>query len=721
MKSVIAILCLVSAAPVLAVPLERPAPPPVKPVTEDYFGTRITDNYRYMEDSADPVFSQWIRAEGRYARSFFDSIAPRAELAKRVSAFGGSFGFVNSYQSYGGRDFWLERAPGSDNFDLMVQDSAGKRKLVDVEALRAKHGGKPAAINYYAASPDGSKVAVGISEGGSEKAAMSVFDVKTGAAIAGPLDRIQFGPPSWSDDGKLILTNRLAQLGPKDPPSKRYVNSTGIVWDLHNAPRPVTGGEASTSVIKVDPVQFSLPASIPGSPVYLAAVINGVQNELEFWTAPKSQELTVATPWKPLVTRADDVTSAQVRGDTIYLLTHHDAPTFKVLSLKVGQPLSSAREAVPSEPGRLIEAITAASDGLYVVAREGLYSRLFRLTDAGAVEPIQLPAKGSIDPTNVFADPRKPGVSFLFDNWTMPPAMLAYDPATGQFADRKLGIVPASYDAAAFRALDLDAPAKDGTKVPFSVIARAKASGPQPMLIMAYGSYGISNFPYFSSRSMAVLNEGISYGVCHVRGGGELGEQWRVGGKDAAKPNTWRDLIACAEKAVADKLTTPRQLFIIGGSAGGIPMGMAPVERPDLFAGVIDQVPMASALRAEFQTNGPANIPEFGTIKTEDGFRNLLAMDGYQHLRDGVVYPPVLITTGLNDPRVDSWQPAKLAARMIAANPNNVVVLRVDEEAGHGIGSTKSQTDELYADIIAFINWRLGKPGWSPAGSGTQH
>jgi prolyl oligopeptidase len=238
---------------------------------------------------------------------------------------------------------------------------------------------------------------------------------------------------------------------------------------------------------------------------------------------------------------------------------------------------------------------------------------------------------------------------------------------------------------------------------------------------MAYGSYGISNFPYFSSRSMAVLNEGISYGVCHVRGGGELGEQWRVGGKDAAKPNTWRDLIACAEKAVADKLTTPRQLFIIGGSAGGIPMGMAPVERPDLFAGVIDQVPMASALRAEFQTNGPANIPEFGTIKTEDGFRNLLAMDGYQHLRDGVVYPPVLITTGLNDPRVDSWQPAKLAARMLAANPNNVVVLRVDEEAGHGIGSTKSQTDELYADIIAFINWRLGKPGWSPAGSGTRH
>ena len=129
---------------------------------------------------------------------------------------------------------------------------------------------------------------------------------------------------------------------------------------------------------------------------------------------------------------------------------------------------------------------------------------------------------------------------------------------------------------------------------------------------------------------------------------------------------------------------------------------------------MIDQVPMASALRAEFQTNGPANIPEFGTIKTEEGFRNLLAMDGYQQLKEGAAYPPVLITTGLNDPRVNSWQPAKLAARMQAANPSNTVLLRVDEEAGHGIGSTKTQADQLYADMIAFINWRLGKPGWTP-------
>lgn len=706
---------LMAAFPAIAAPPAPPAAPPVQPVTEDYFGTKITDNYRYMEDPKNRTANDWIRAEGRYTHALFDSIPNRAAVAKQVADASSSFGFINTFQSYGGRDFWLERVPGSDNYDLIVRDAAGKRKLVDLAALRAKNGGKTYAINYYAASPDGSKVAVGISEGGSELALMTVLDAQTGATVAGPLERMQFGSPSWSDDGKLIFTNQLAQLKPGEADSDRYLNSTGVVWDMKNPPVALLGGSAPNSVVKVDAAQFSLPLSQATSPVYDALVINGVQNEVEVWTAPKNGVPREATPWKKLLTRSDNVTNFTSRGDTLYLLSHQDAPTFKVLALKAGQPLSESKVIVPADPNRLVEAIAAASDGLYVVAREGLYSRLFRVGDDGKMQLIALPAKGSIDAANVFSDPRKPGVSFLFENWTMPPAELSYDPTTGNFTDRKLGLVPASYKPAAYSVSDLSATAKDGVKVPFSVIRPASASGPQPMLIMAYGSYGISNFPFFSPRVTTVVDNGISYAVCHVRGGGELGEQWRLGGKDASKPNTWRDLIACAETAVAQGLTTPKQLFIIGGSAGGIPMGMASVERPDLFAGVIDEVPMASAIRAEFQPNGPANIPEFGTIQDEKGFRNLLAMDGYQHIKDGVAYPPVLITTGLNDPRVGSWQPEKLAARMQAANPQNVALLRVDEDGGHGIGSTRTQADDLYADIITFIKWRLGAEGWSPA------
>jgi len=199
-----------------------------------------------------------------------------------------------------------------------------------------------------------------------------------------------------------------------------------------------------------------------------------------------------------------------------------------------------------------------------------------------------------------------------------------------------------------------------------------------------------------------------------VRGGGELGDAWRLGGKDASKPNTWRDLIACAEDLIARKITTKDKLFIIGGSAGGITMGRAMTERPDLFAGVIDQVPAANTLRAEFSPNGPPNIPEFGTVTNEIGFKNLLEMDSVQHVKDGTRYPAVLITTGLNDPRVAPWEPAKFAARLEASGTPNPVLLRIDEEAGHGIGSTKTQRDDEFADIAAFIFWRADRPGWRP-------
>src|SRR5690348_7904265 len=227
---------LMIAFPTVAAPPTPPAAPPVQPVTEDYFGTKVTDNYRYMEDPKNQVANDWIRAEGHYTRALLDSIPGRAAVAKQIAGASGSFGFINTFQSYGGRDFWLERVPGSDNYDLMVRDSAGKRKLVDLEALRAKNGGKSYAVNYYAASPDGSKVAVGISEGGSELALMTVLDAKTGATIAGPVERMQFGPPSWSDDGKLILSNQLAQMKPGQPDSERYLNTAAVVWDMKNPP-----------------------------------------------------------------------------------------------------------------------------------------------------------------------------------------------------------------------------------------------------------------------------------------------------------------------------------------------------------------------------------------------------------------------------------------------------------------------------------------------------
>jgi prolyl oligopeptidase len=434
--------------------------------------------------------------------------------------------------------------------------------------------------------------------------------------------------------------------------------------------------------------------------------INGVQNEMVMYLAPLAQVSDPKVQWAPFVGRADDVNSFDMRGDEIFLLSHKNAPTFQVLRVKAGAPLSSAQILVPADPRRVIDSIHAASDALYVLEREGAYSHLIRVAAGTSnAEEIPLPFKGHVG--EAFTDPRQSGIVISLESFVVPPTFFGYEPGAKSFTDLKLGVKP-PFDAQRYTVSDLEARAHDGTMVPLSLVQPRGAKGPQVTLIQAYGSYGISQLADFSPRSVSFLEAGGTYASCHVRGGGELGEAWRLGGKDALKPNTWRDLIACGEELIRRGVTTRDRLFIFGGSAGGITMGRALTERPDLFAGVIDSVPAANTLRAEFSPNGPPNIPEFGSVKTKEGFKNLYAMDTLQHVKKGVQYPAVLITTGLNDPRVSPWEPAKLAAALQASGTAKPVLLRIEEEAGHGIGSTKTQNDKLYADMYAFVFWRAG-------------
>ena len=713
MKKLVALVCgTIAFAPVLAASLPgQPPVPPAKPVTETMFGQKVTDRYRYFEQQG-PVVTDWLKAEGRFTRSYFDAMPQHADILQRLSAMTGSWDVVNSItRSAGGRTFYEQRAAGSDNFDLMVRDANGTvRKLVDVSAIRAANGNEPFAINYFAPSNGGTKVAVGISQGGSEDADLWVYDVGTGAKIAGPLPKAQVGVIGWMPDDGALFTNLLQTLKPGQPSAEKYNNSREYYWDLKGSPVAILGAGVSTAV-PLEPQEGPIVFTTPGSDFALAANINGVQNEIALWTAPIAAAVRPDAPWQKLVDRADDVTNVAVAGNRIFLLSHKNAPTFKILALDAGQPLSAAREVVGARPDRLLESMQAAADGLYVRARRGVYSEVFKIPlGGGQEEAIALPFKGSVNALS--ADPRFPGADLVVDSWAVPPKALAYTPGKG-FTDLGMGRPPVGFGPAQFETLDLKATAKDGVAVPFELVTAKGAQHPRPVLLAAYGSYGLSQFPAFGTRTMATVPNGIDYAVCHVRGGGELGEAWRLGGKDANKPNTWRDLIACGEELTARGYTRKDLLFIFGGSAGGITMGRAMEERPDLFAGVLDLVPGANATRSEFSPGGPENIPEFGTVKDRQGFKNLLAMDSVLNVKPGVQYPPIMITTGLNDPRVASWEPAKLAATLRTAGPTEPVLLRVDEKAGHGIGSTKTQNDELYADVVTFVLSRAG--GAAPA------
>lgn len=688
----------------------RPTLAPVKPVTETLWGKQVTDNYRYME-ALDASTVAWMKAQGAYTRAVLDAIPPRAALEARIAAFTGSFGFTQNYASFGGRAFYEERAPGSDNFDLVVRDKAGKRKVVDVAALRASHGGKPYAINYFLASPDGSKVAAAISQGGSEAASIFVYDTATGNQLTGPLDRADLGLITWSDDSSRLYVSRLKKLAPGESGVEKYRDAALVSWDLKSEPVALFGSRAGRGP-SFSPDELPALALWPGTPMAAAISLNGVQNEQALWLAPVAQLNDPNVKWTPLVTRADEVTSADAVGDTLFLLSHKNAPTFQVLGVRAGQPLAAARVVLPAQKDRVIDSIHAASDALYVLARHGAYSLLLRLPHGSAeIEQIALPFKGHI--AEAFTDPRRPGITIDLASFAVPPTTLAYDPATKRFIDLKLGVTP-HYESGRYEITDLEARAEDGVMVPNTLVRPKGAKGPQIVLIQAYGSYGISQLADFSPRVVSFLEAGGTFASCHVRGGGELGDAWRLAGKDANKPHTWRDLIACAEDLIARGYAMKEKLFITGSSAGGITMGRALTERPDLFAGVIAAVPGTNTLRSEFAPSGPTNIPEFGTLTTEQGFKNLYEMDTVQHLRPGVQYPPVLITTGLNDPRVSPWEPGKLTAALQASGTVRPILLRIDAEAGHGMGSTKSQNDALYADMWAFVFWRAGLPDWQP-------
>ena len=325
---------------------------------------------------------------------------------------------------------------------------------------------------------------------------------------------------------------------------------------------------------------------------------------------------------------------------------------------------------------------------MYVSTLDGGVERLLRVQYQANPQPelIKLPLESS---AFVVTDPRVPGGMLAMTSWTRGFREYQYDPATKQVSDTKLQPVGPYDNPEIIESLEVKAKSYDGTLVPLSIIYRKdiKLDGSNPTQLYGYGGYATTLSPHFDPKNLAWFeNGGGIYAVCHARGGGEYGEDWHLAGKMGTKPNTWKDFIACAQYLIDNKYTSPAHLAGEGVSAGGILIGRAITERPDLFAAAIDSVGLSDTLRSETTQNGETNIPEFGTTKTDEGFKALYAMSSYDHVENGSAYPAVLFETGMNDPRVDPWQVGKMAARLEAATSSGKpVLLRVDYAGGHGM------------------------------------
>jgi prolyl oligopeptidase len=706
-------LCCTAAAPA-----HGSAPPPLFAAgntTDTYFGTTVADPYRALEEVKNPQVQAWMKAQGEFARARLDAIPGRAELLKRLQMYDAVAARVASVERRPGELYFYERRGVTDDqFKLYVRRGlqGQERLLVDPEQLYNLTG-TPHAINWFVPSFTGRYVAYGLSAGGSEDASLFVMDATTGKRVLGPVARAQYGGVAWLEDDSGLFFIRLQEMKPGMAPVERFQNVRSVFLRLDGeADRAPVAMDSTDPALGVNPAQDSpYVTPIYGTRWAAGYVHHGTDRELSLYIAPLADAMAGKAQWRRLLAQADAVTAAEFAGERLFALTHKDAARFRLLEGSVERGVQGARELIAQGSGVLTGMVRAA-DALYVTRRDGAVTRVLRLPlpAAAPVQTLKLPVEGSATFGGV--DFRLPGALLTLQSWTRGAQIYLAEGA--RVTNTRL------QPAGKFDALDgyvsteVLVPSHDGARVPLSIVHKKglKLDGSNPTLLWGYASYGYTEEPWFSAWRLAWLERGGVFAVANPRGSGAFGQEWYKGGFQQTKPNTWKDFIATAEYLVAQKYTRPARLGIWGGSAGGILIGRAMTERPDLFAAAIPAVGALDMVRAEFESTGPANIPEFGTHKTEPGFRALLAMSTYHQIKDGVRYPAVLLTHGVNDPRVEVWQSTKTAARLqavAAAVPDSrPVLLRLDWQAGHGVGDTKAQWQAERADVLAFLLWQFG-------------
>lgn len=687
---------------------------PVREVSDEYFGQKIVDPYRWMEDTKSQEMVAWMKAQAEYTRGYLDRLPMRQELLTRISKLNDAGIQVYGVQRRGDLYFYYRLAPGENDAKLYVRDGLNGKERLLVDPEKISGPGKRYSISDFNASFDGQYVCYTVSLGGSENGEMRVIETASGKDMGERIDRARFGAGAWLPDGKSFLYNRLQKLADGAPATELYQKSRVYLHTLGANPDADTlvFGYGVNPNIKLapEPLPFAL---VPRGSKYVFAIVNsGVSPNSEYYYAPLEALSQSPIPWRRIATLDDEISDFTVHGDDLYLTTYKNTPRFKVIRTNLTNPdLTKATTVVPPSQA-VVTGISAARDALYVQTLDGGLSRVWRVDyRTNAAQPLKLPYDGSA--FVAAANQETEGLLYSLTSWTKSPAFFQYDPKTGLSTDTKIA-PPIPVDMSNIETTNVKVKAADGVMIPLVILHKKglKRDGTNPTLLDGYGAYGYENTsPFFYPPILAWLERGGMLAFAGVRGGGEYGEEWHLMGKGKTKPNTWKDFIACAEYLIKEKYTSPAHLAGEGGSAGGILIGNSIVERPDLFGAAIDQVGLNNALRAETTSNGVPNIPEFGSTKTEEGFKALLAMDAYSKVKKGVKYPAVMLTTGINDPRVEPWMSAKMAARLQAATASGKpILLRVDYDAGHGFGSTKQQRSELLADEYAFLFQQLGTP-----------
>lgn len=706
--------------------MDMPPPPALMPqaVVETHHGIEVVDPYRHLEDMADPAVQAWARCQADHAAAVLAAIPGRDQLRSQIDEIASRASpAVGSIERLAdGRYVFFKQPPDANVAIVFMRDPAGhEHVIVDPASLPQPASGGHVAVGFFCVSPDGSRLLYGAAASGTEEEMLHVRDLATGHDLGFTADRLEtvYAKPSWLPDSRSFTFSRRRAMEPGAAPNATYRFTQAFLCTLGTEGEPdretfVFGHGAAGSPV-MEPMDFPAVIVPSGSPWVIGQVTHGDEADISLWTMPRADLGKSTAKWRPVCTKHDLVTDFAVIGDAVYLVTAKDAPRFKVIRTTLPNPdLATAETIVPTSQA-VVSGVAAAADALYVGVTHGPSRGILRVPYDRPLDatPIAMPADEP-SASIAAADASMTGILVRGGSWIRTGRMHAFDPATATLSDTSL--VP--FDAPeGLVATEVLVESHDGVRVPLSIIHREdlRRDGCNPTILSGYGAYGHSMPMQFTTTNLAWLKRGGIMAVAHVRGGGTFGKAWHHAGRKATKPNTWKDFLACAEYLVREGYTSKSHLAARGGSAGGILIGRAITERPDLFVAAHIAVGCTDMVRFETTRNGPPNVPEFGSLADPDEFRALLTMSTLHHIVGGTSYPAVIFTHGINDPRVEPWQSFKAAARFQAATTSGrPVLLRIDNEAGHGIGSTRSQRHAEIADVQAFFLWQTGDPEFQP-------
>lgn len=697
------------------------SPAPSQPVTEQLHGISISDPYRNLEDMKDPATRAWLKSQGAAAAAQLAGIEGRDALIERIGDLrkAAATSIHSVLRMPGNRVYYMRRLPGENQYKLVLRSAGVERVLVDPQSMGGASA-VPHAINYYRPSWDGRRLAFGVSAGGSEDAALQVMDVASGRALGAPIPHVPLSQLHWTPDSRQISFTRVRDLPPGAPDTETYLDATVFLLDIAahtrgdaQAMRPLFGPLVNPE-LKLDRLDFGEVIFAPGSRYMLARTTDTTIPEGRLFVAPlpaDSRAARRAIAWRAVSRAEDKITHARMRGGTLYVRSYAAASRGHILAMPLARPvLGEAREVVPEPARGVLESFTLTRHGIVTEVREGFNMRPVRHAAGDPPAGMDMaPQKAGVlqfteDAAAAYDDPW-----VMHRSWTMPDRLLALKAGTVVDTGILSGAVPPhTPDIVVTEAM---VPSHDGVKVPAVILHRKGLvlDGSHPALLVGYGAYGLTINAGYDPRRLAWLEQGGVLAYANVRGSGAFGDAWHRAGFKDTKPNTWKDGLAVAHHLVDQGYTSPGKLGIWGTSAGGIFVGRAVTTEPALFAAAIFDVGLMDSVRAELSANGATNTSEFGSMRNAQDLPAMLAMSTYHQIKDGTAYPAVMLVHGLNDPRVDVWHSAKAAARLQAASSSGrPILLRLDEQAGHGIGSTASQGDTKLADIYSFLLWQAG-------------